>query len=233
MVAQITWSQGLYWETHRGRQDTAEVSRFYLLPKMFKEVSGDGGRVTIVRLDKDIKYEINPREKTYTQTTFAEMEESLKKGQTKLAEELSKMKDKLGKMPPEARKMLEEQMGALMGKSSPVTKVEVVNTGEHATISGYSATKTVFRRDGKDMITFWTTKDIKEFTAFRDEFTRLIQRNMAMNPFAREFADAFGKLDGFPVQTETGSSKETVTRVEKRPLSASEFDVPVGYTLKR
>jgi hypothetical protein len=233
LLFQTARSQGLYWEASKGRNDGSGVSRFYLLPKMMKEVSADGGRITIYRLDKDIMYQIDVREKSYTQTTFAEMESRMKNAQSKLAEGMSKLKDKLDKMPPEQRKMLEQQMGTLMGKNSAATRVEVVNTGERATISGYSATKTIFRRDGKDMITFWTTNEVKEFGPFRDELSGFMKRTLTMNPFARDFADAFGKLDGFPVRTETGGSTETVTKVERRPLSASDFELPSGYVLKK
>jgi hypothetical protein len=233
LAVQTSRSQGLYWETSQAQKDGSGVSRFYLLPKMMKEVTAGGEQISIYRLDKEVMYRINVREKSYTQMTFAEMESSMRKVQSKLDEGMSKLKDKLDKMPPEQRKMLEQQMGALTGKSSEATKVEVVNTGERATISGYAAAKTVFRRDGKDMMTFWTTKEVKEFAPFRDELTGFMKRTLSMNPFARDFADAFSKLDGFPVRTETGGNTETVTKVEKRSLSTSDFEVPSGYVLKK
>jgi hypothetical protein len=233
LLAPTAHSQGLYWEASHAPKDTSGVSRFYLLPKMMKEVSADGERITIFRLDRDIMYQINARDKSYTQTTFAEMESHMKNAQSKLAEGMSKLKDKLDKIPPEQRKMLEQQMGTLMGRSSAAANVEVVNTGERATISGYSSTKTIFRRDGKDLITFWTTKEVKEFAPFRNELAGFMKRALSMNPFARDFADAFSKLDGFPVRTEMGGSTETVTRVEKRSLSASEFEVPAGFIQKK
>lgn len=232
-LVQTARSQGLYWEASQAQKEGSGVSRFYLLPKMMKEVSAGGERISIYRLDKDIIYRINVREKSYTTTTFAEMESRMKDAQSKLAEGISKLKDKLDALPPEKRKMLEQQMGTLMGKGSAPTRVEVVATGERATISGYSSTKTVFRRDGKDMITFWTTKDVKEYAPFREELIGFMKRTLTANPFARDFADAFSKLDGFPVRTETGGSTETVTKVEKRSLSASDFEVPSGYTLKK
>ena len=42
--------------------------------------------------------------------------------------------------------------------------------------------------------------------------------------------DAFKKIDGFPIQTEMSQGiTNTVTKVEKRTASASEFEVPAGY----
>lgn len=54
---------------------------------------------------------------------------------------------------------------------------------------------------------------------------------MAMNPMANKgLGDAFKKIDGFPIQTEMSQGiTNTVTKVEKRAASASEFEVPAGY----
>jgi hypothetical protein len=35
---------------------------------------------------------------------------------------------------------------------------------------------------------------------------------------------------GFPVQTESDGSVHTVTRIEQKTISASQFEVPAGYT---
>jgi hypothetical protein len=37
-------------------------------------------------------------------------------------------------------------------------------------------------------------------------------------------------IDGFPMQTEMGDMlKEVVTKVERRSIAASEFEIPEGY----
>jgi hypothetical protein len=55
---------------------------------------------------------------------------------------------------------------------------------------------------------------------------------MAMTPGgARSIADAFQKIQGFPVEVDTEQGmKNVVTKFDKRNTPASEFEVPAGYT---
>jgi hypothetical protein len=45
----------------------------------------------------------------------------------------------------------------------------------------------------------------------------------------RAWTEAMKAIDGFPMETEAAGSKTTVTRLERKPTPASEFEAPAGY----
>jgi hypothetical protein len=227
------YAQGLYWESKGSGAAGERSSRHYYMPKMFKSMEDENGSVIIFRLDKEILYKIHPKEKTYQQMTFAEMEAAMKKGGEKMDKKMAELQKQMESMPPERRKMMEDQMGAFMPGKEKDQKIEVIAMGDRATISGFPASKYIIKRNGKEMLALWTTKELKGYDAMRDDFDQFIKRSMRMSPIAKAMADAFTKVEGFPVQTEVGKMKETVTKIERRAIPASEFDVPAGYTLEK
>jgi hypothetical protein len=231
--AASAFAQGLYWESKGAGVAGERVSKHYYMPRMFKSVEDEYGTVIIFRLDKEMLYTIHPKEKTYKQVTFAEMEAAMKKGGEKLDKRMVELQKKMESMPPEQRKMMEDRMGAFMPGKEKDQKIEVVATGDRATISGFPAAKYVIKRNGKEMLALWVTKDLKGYDVMRGDFDQFMKRSMRMSPIAKGMADAFTKVDGFPVQTEIGEIKETVTKIERRSIPASEFDVPAGYTLEK
>lgn len=225
------YAQGLYWESKGSGAAGERSSRHYYMPKMFKSVEDENGSVVIFRLDKEVLYTIHTKEKTYRQLTFAEMEGAMKKGGEKMDKKMAELQKQMESMPPEQRKMMEDRMGAFMpGKDQ---KIDVIATGDRATISGFPATKYIIKRNGKEMLALWVTKELKGYDAMRGDFDQFMKRSMRMSPIAKGMADAFTKVEGFPVQTEIGQMKETVTKIERRSIPSSEFDVPAGYTLEK
>jgi hypothetical protein len=63
-------------------------------------------------------------------------------------------------------------------------------------------------------------KDMKEFG----------QRMAAQMPKASEMVAAMKKVEGFPIQTTIAGITTTVTKIEKKVIAASEFEIPAGYT---
>ena len=227
------YAQGLYWESKGSGAVGERSSKHYYMPKMFKSVEDEDGTVVIFRLDKEVLYTIHSKEKTYRRVTFAEMEAAMKKGSEKLDEKMAQLQKQMESMPPEQRKMMEDRMGAFMPDKGKDQKIEIIPTGDRATISGFPSVKYSIKRNGKEMLALWTTKDLKGYDAMRGDFDQFMKRSMNMSPIAKGMAEAFTKVEGFPVQTEIGEMKETVTKVERRSIPASEFDVPVGYTLEK
>jgi hypothetical protein len=127
--------------------------------------------------------------------------------------------------------MVEKMMGDKMLGKKKEGKVEVVNTGEKKTISGYSCTKFVIKEDGKEVAAVWATKDVKDFEAMRRDMEQFSKRMAAMNPMmGKGTAEGIKSVEGFPIETDMGESmKEVVTKIEKRSIAASEFEVPAGY----
>ena len=44
----------------------------------------------------------------------------------------------------------------------------------------------------------------------------------------RAWAEAMKAIDGFPMETESAGSRTTVTKLERKPTPASEFEPPAG-----
>jgi hypothetical protein len=61
------------------------------------------------------------------------------------------------------------------------------------------------------------------------DFEEFGQRMAAQMPKAGEMVAAMTKVEGFPVQTTIAGITSTVTKVEKKVVAASEFEVPAGY----
>ena len=202
MIGLAAYGQGMYWETKMTGHGQERMTKMYAMPKMFKTTEGDGGDAVIVRLDKEVIYQIDAKEKTYSEMTFAELEVMMKKMGGKMDAAMAQMEDKMKDMPEEQRKMVEQMMGSRMqGKTDAV--VDVKSTGEKKTISGFSCAKYVVNQDGKEMMTLWATKDIKDFGAMRKDWEEFSKRMMALSPMGMKgLAEGMKKVDGFPIQTD-------------------------------
>jgi hypothetical protein len=228
------FSQGLYWEgtisgpMFQGKEIAAKT---YYIPKLLKQVHGDSGEVTIMRLDKEVIITVNKKDSTYSEMTFAEMEAEMKNAGGQMDEKMAEAEKEMEDLPPEQKKMVEEMM-AKMGKKKDESNIEVTETGGKKTISGYSCTEYVATEDGKSFLTVWTTNDIKGFEPLADDLMELLRRMAEMIPMmGRSRAEAMKKVKGFPILTEAQQVKTLVTNVEKRSTPASEFEVPEGYKL--
>jgi hypothetical protein len=232
MIGTALLAQGLYYEsaTKGGMLGDKEMlSSTYLMPKMFKHVSQPGGSAVILRMDQQKMYTVDPKEKTYSEMTFEEMEQQMKKMSAKMDSQMAQLEESMKNMPPEQRKMMEGMMGSKMGK--PAAEVQLVRTGETKKVSGLSCTKFVAKEGEKDLMTLWVTKEVRGFESLRKDYEALTKRMMSMNPgFMKGLVDAMLKVDGFPMETEWGGMTVLVTKVEPRAAAAAEFAVPAGYT---
>jgi hypothetical protein len=233
-VAVSAFGQGLYWESTRTGSmmgEKSETVKYYYTPKKFKSATGDSGHVAILRLDKEVMIMLNPKEKTYSEISFADMEKMVKKSSAQMDEKMAELQEKLKNMPEEQRKMVEQMMGNKMPGMKKESKVEVVKSGDTKKISGYSCSKFVVNQDGKELLTVWATKDVKDFETIRKDMEEFRQRMAAMNPVMRKgFTEGLKNIDGFPIETDMGDTmKEVVTKVEKKSIAASEFEIPGGY----
>jgi GLPGLI family protein len=224
-------AQGLYYEsTMTGGPfgNDGNVSHTYLMPKMMKYVNAKDGDFMIMRMDTEKMISVDVTKKTYWETSFAELEQSMKKASAKMDAQMEKMKEQMKDMPEEQRKMMEKMFGGKTG--GPGAAVTMTKTGETKKISGFSCTKFVAKEGDKELMTIWATKDVKTFDVIRKDYESLTKRMTAMNPtFAKGLVEAMYKIDGFPIQTVWGEFLTTVTKVESRTTPASEFNVPAGY----
>lgn len=230
-------AQGLYVESKGSDGD--KIEKFWYRPQMFRS-TGDDGNATVVRLDRDVMYHIDSEKRTYTEMTFAEMKgmrdkaaAMLKKRMESMSPEqkqkMEEMMKKMQGMAPEQRKALEGRMGVAK-QSTDDNNYEVVKTGEKKSISGFACTKYIVKRHGGETETVWATTDIGGSELLRKDM-ELFMKKVSMNSRTGNTGNEwYAEIPGFPVQTESHGSTRTVTKVEKRAINVSEFEVPAGYT---
>jgi Domain of unknown function (DUF4412) len=225
-------AQGLYWEsTMTGGPISTRTDQMWVVPKKMKGVTEGTGETFIIRLDKELFITIDPNEKTYSEMTFDDIEKVMNKAGSKINAGMAEMRKKLAEMPEEQRKMVEQMMGSRMAMTATDAKVKVTKTGDTKTISGFPCTKYDVTRDGKEFMTLWITKSVKEFESMRKDWEEFSKRLSAMNPMAGSgIADAYSQIDGFPIQSIlAGGMTTTVTKIEEKTAPASAFEVPSGY----
>jgi hypothetical protein len=224
------FAQGLYWESTTTTPSGQRTERHAYLPRMFKTVT-DAGETVIVRLDKDMLYTLDPQKQTYSEMSFAELERTLQQASGQMDAAMAQMQKELAGMPPEQRQMVEQMMRERMpGMHASTVPAEVTKTNETRQINGYACTKYVIRRGQETLMTLWTTNDIKDFSAMRKDFDEFAKHLAAVRRMDGDLGQSMRQVEGFPIQTETGQGRKTlVTKVEKRAITASEFDIPAGY----
>ncbi len=230
--ARVAAGQGLYWEsTITGVGNEARTTQTYTMPKMIKIVTSDG-KAMILRTDRDKFVTLDTKKDTYREVTFADMEAAGKSMQAKMDAARAEMEKRMKDMSPEQRAMMEKMLPKSPGAEGVKPSALVVkNTGETKTISGYVCTKYVASEEGKPVLTAWTTKDVKGFEPLRDDWLAYQKRLEKTNrSFGNVMAEAYGKIEGFPMETEIRDIKTVVTKVEPRTTAASEFEIPAGYT---
>ncbi len=233
LLAATVFAQGLYTESASSGGplgDKARLTKAYMMPKMYRH-EGDDGQAVIVRLDKERFYTVNPSERTYSEMTFKEMEEGMKKFGAQMDKRKAEMQEKMKDMSEEQRKMIKKMMGSAGGGTGKEEKVEVTGPGEKKTINGYACVKYTATSGGKDLLTMWTSKDVKGFEALRGDWEEFSKRMVGLSPVgSKGIAEAFGKIQGFPLQTEMMGVTTVVTKIERRSTPVSQFEIPEGYT---
>jgi len=235
--ATSAFAQGMYWQSKSEGLGAPTTSENFAMPKKFKIVhtsAAKGGSITIARLDKGLFWTLRPERKTYTEMTFAEMEQMMAKAGAKLDDAMAKMREQMKNMPADQREMMEKMMAGKMPAAADTKPIEVKRTGETKTLIGYACTKYSVTSGGEETSTMWVTKDVKPFAALMSDWKEFATRMSAMTSrFSKGAADAYKGIDGFPLQTITrlGGSEltTTVTVIEPRSTPDSEFEIPAGY----
>jgi GLPGLI family protein len=223
VVAVAASAQGLHWSSTTTTMGKELKNDFYLMPKMMKTVTAEH-EALVLRLDKKMIYEINPSAKEYAEMTFDEFDQLMQKVKAKTNAMQDKMKDQMKNMPEAQRKMMEQMMGGQ--ETAATTK----NTGETKKIAGYTCTKYTISQGEKEVMTVWSTPDVKEFAAMRKDYEEFAKRAMGNAPGLTKVFGEMMKLQGFAMETQMGTMmNQTVTSVEKRSTPAPEFEVPSGY----
>jgi len=196
---------------------------------MVKQMGGMGASGTsamIMRLDQEKMYQVDYDKKTYSEMTFAEIEQAVKALSATSDQKMAEMEEHMKSMPEAQRKMMEQMMGKKGGGNVTLEK-----TGETMKVSGYDCTKFVAKDGDKVVMTMWATKDVKGFDALRKDYEAVMRRMMSMTPGGMKgLVDAMNKVEGFPMQSEWAGMTTTVTKVVVQATPAAEFAIPAGFT---
>jgi DNA polymerase elongation subunit (family B) len=230
----LTWTQaataqGLYWEVKAGGGTEGQTTKAYAVPQKMKVVGADG-KVMILRGDLDKFYLVNPANKSYAEFSLADLEQGAKTTRARQEAAIAEIRKQMDKLPPDQRGQAEKMIERLEStKAAAPNTLELKATGETKKILGYTCTKYVATVAGNPLLVAWTTKDIKGFKALREDWLTYQKRFASRSANASSLAEAYGKLDGFPMETDANGVKTEVTKIDPRAIPASEFEVPSGY----
>lgn len=227
----VVAGQGLYWEsvTKVPAANGEEIqTASYYRPHMFKQTSEHAAMV--LRLDKEMFYQINNESKQYAEMTLEEMEGLAKRTSAEMQKRMDELKKQLESLPAEQRESTKKMMESQGAVWNPDAKIEVSKTNEKKTMVGYSCVKYVLKEDGKEFGSIWTTIGVPGYGSMQKdmkEFGRRMASQLLMK--GGQLAAAMEKVEGFPIQTTIYGMTTTVTKVEKKNIAAGEFDIPAGY----
>lgn len=221
--------QGLYWESRTsGAGSDVHTMQNYAMPKMLKSVDSKG-LVLILRLDHEQFLTIDPRQKAYRVMSFSELGAASQSMQARMEAARGEMEKKMKDMSPEQRAAVEKML-APKADGAKQPPVEVKSTGETKVIAGQECTKYVATQGDQTILVAWTSKDVKGFDGLRDDWIAYQKRLANTSPaLTSGTAEAFSKLQGFPMETQIGPITMVVTKVEARTTPTNEFEVPAGY----
>ncbi len=227
-------SAQIYTESTTSAGGKKRSAQSYYMPGMFKFVQDDGSTV-IMRFDRDYWIGADGRKKEYWQMTFTELEAKMKNMGAQMDAAMQQMQKKLESMPPEQRKKIEQMMGSQLGGKSPSGPLAVKKGGPARTIAGLTCTRFSVTESGNEVLVLWTARDVPEFAAMRKDYERFsrsmatMRRSSGSDTQTRAWAEAMQAIEGFPMETESEGSKTTVTKLERRPTPAGEFEAPAGF----
>ncbi len=219
------YGQGMYWEslvTVSGETRNEKAMKTFYLPKKMKTTSEGEREYMLIRIDQEKLYSVNPTDKTYTETTFAQMEAAGKQ----MEEQMKKLQDQMKDMPAEQRAMMEKMLGANAPGKAEAT-YDVIKTADRKVVSGFSCVRYSMTQDKKEIASIWATQDVSGFAAMRQDMMEQLRRMSAL----KGLSEAMTKVEGFPIEMNMAMGVKTlVTKIERRTIAASEFEIPPGFT---
>lgn len=200
-----------------GGMDKTTATTTYFSQRALR-VDSEMGPTTLILFDEEKLVSIDHNRKTYSEVSFKQMQESM----AKLVAEMKKNKEQY------------EAMRKMMGGTSSTFVVEATGPGE--TIAGFRTEK--YRLKGPWDMEIWAAPDLPAPALYYDA----MKMRMPSNPifdFGKMY-DEMKKIQGMTLKTVQvinmmGREMKTVTEVtavEKGPVPAEKFQLPVGYKLE-
>lgn len=207
-----------------------ENEKIFYKEGKFKTSNLTTGKDMIFRFDKELTWSVDHEDKSYTEMTFAQMQEGMDKMK-------SAMKESMKDMSPEERKMMEKMMGKSIGKmfsgDEPGIEINVKRTGKKKTILGYDCELIYLNLNAEPMMEMWVTDKLSMGKAWLEVYQK-------MGFMKGKLSEEAMKINGIPLANKMTvdmgmgkiESETQVTKVVKTSVADSEFEVPRGYKKK-
>jgi hypothetical protein len=187
----------------------------YFSGSSIKTTGADGSDV-IVRYDQGKIITVDHKKKTYTETTWEELQQTINEAAKAMNENKEQME------------ALKKMMGQSFGP------ISVTKQGPGETIAGYATEKYLVK--GPMQMEIWAAPDLKIPEAYYD----IMKLNVPQNPLfdMGKMFEEMKKISGLGLKTvmtmnvmgRSMTSTTVVTDVQKGTIPASTFEVPAGYT---
>jgi hypothetical protein len=218
-----------YSSTPGGETTKVDYEKGYVKSDRMKSDDLTNKQATIVRLDRELVWEIDHNKKIYSQVTFAELEELYSQQEATMKESQEQMAEMMESLPPEQRAMMEKHMQQAMEMQGAMSKPpEVTKTGKKDKILGYTCQQYKVNWAGTawDM---WVSDEIVP----EIDFSKFYQGLGMMGHVAKAFSEAKGIPLKMVIESEAGEthSRTTaeMTQVKTTRISDGEFELPKGY----
>lgn len=180
----------------------------------------------IIRLDKNLMWQIDHKDKTCTELTFEQMQQGMQQAQ-------KAMEDAMKNLTPQQKAMM-EKMGMKI-PTMPSVQFELKKTGKTDKIDGYNVEQYMFTRTGlmDETQEWWVTKDVGGLKQFGEMMAKMFE---GMSGGRVSGMEQLTNLDGIPIKTikeeKNGQEITQVTKIEKTAVAKTEFEPPEGYKKK-
>jgi len=209
------------------KPEVVEKEKVFYKPGKMKTVNFTTGKTMIFRFDKELMWSLDDNNKTYTEATFAQMQQQVQQVQ-------SMMQERMKNIPPEQRKMMEKlmgkQFGAPSGDAGSFMEITMKRGGKTKKILGYPCEQIFMNLNGEPIMELWMTNKY----SIGNDFLKIYQKMGFMKGKLSEDAK---KLQGLPLKTKMTMdlgmgkmvSETVVDKLVKTSIPDKEFEVPNGY----
>lgn len=222
-------------QTSHYQEEAKREQAMYFQKNKVKIVDEDA--TIMFDVDKGILCFVKPDRKEYWCGTPKEMREAIEGARTSMMEEQMKH------MPAEQREMMKKYMGE-QGKTKETAEkkkisVKVKKTGEKATIAGYTGIKYQIFADGELSEELWVAPKItipdeidwKKWAKLQEAMMEIGGGEESYSD-SKEYMDIMrkgGVIKSIAYYEKDAKGVTVATKVEKKKIPSSEFQVPKGY----
>lgn len=218
-----------------GNQQKQKMTFYIQSGKLRMDMDTKDGKTTVIfDGDKQILWMLNPAEGTYRELNGQQMDQMAQQ----MNNAMQQMQARLGNMPPEQRKMVEDMMKQQMGRGAAAAPEITVQEKGSEKVASFDTTHYAVLSNGQLTQEVWAASpgqihvDESEFKTFQAmaKFWEPLRRNAPAGSWS---ASAMQQIKGMPVKTvvyqgQRPSFEWDVVKVEQKGLDNGLFTLPAG-----